>query len=608
MFIKNLNKNQKKAVTNVAKYCLIDGVAGSGKTTVLASKTGYLIDELKVPPEEIVILTHSNKVAEKIKSCLMYSARNILHVGTIQSLAFKLLRGSYGFESPTILTPEEEGEIALDLVQKDNLKFRFKTEVVRRIEAERKGFFKWGDMDKEDDIRKLMLELYYEKTRNNIFNHDDLLREVCYYLSYRPLNLKYLLIDDFQEVSPIQYEFIKALISPNTNVFAVCDPNEKTYRVNGYEQGIISDFIQIYNPERLSLNQNYRSTDNIMKVAQTFKSNQGKVITSNEAGDKVIVKAHKDPIQESLYIADKIKIMVADGRANYSDIAILFRTQKQREVLEETFKRTGIPFYTSGKRSLMDIPCLNWLYQLLKVCVNPSDHIAAMKMLTNDAYGDKLSVKEAQKIIDNIKKYAKKSFFLDKAMEFKNWSKGKSARDIYDYLRLDCCLDYIYTGYSRYTDDYNRELIYRFLNKVDKYCKDNNLNLFEGLTELIALVALEGAEFLEVKEDTYENSVKLMTLHESKGLGFKQVFIIGINSSLISLIRHNNPNPLDQNEEKELLYVGITRAEEHLELSYYTCPSEATFILGLVFIGKIPNKYYCLDAKCSLKEEYEKVA
>ena len=589
----NLNKYQKKAVTNL-KSCLIEATVGSGKTAIIICKAEYLTDKQKIEHKDIAIITHSNKAANEIKTRLGDSAKNYFYVGTIHGFAFKILRENYGFRNMTVITPEEEGEMALELIEKRKLDIKYVKNIVKRIASARKGSPLWGRMKKADDIRKLLNLLQIEKSKQLKFNFDELLKRASFYLKYNPLKLDYILVDEFQDVGPIQYDLIKAATSQNTKLFVVGDPNQEIYSFNGGGNATINKYIQDYKPEIISLPQNYRSNKNILKVARIFKSDGNEIITSNESGNKVIVRSHVNQIQESLYLVNKINELVADGKMKYSDIAILFRTQKQSEVLEETLKREGIAYEVSNKKSVNDVPCLKWVYLLLKVCGSETDSYSAIAMLSDENYGENLSRKEARKVYENYPINSSQSDLLDKAMRFEVWSEGKSAKEIFDYFNLS---DNLCPTSITYTNDV--ESVKNFLSKLDEYCKDNNLNLFEGLKGFLCHLDLNGVEILEDSKNIDNDAVKLMTLHASKGLEFKYVFIIGVNDGLLPLGNSIDPNAENIKEEERVLYVGITRAKENLELSYYTCPTEPMVRPGKgLFLNMIPAEYIEeIDAK-----------
>lgn len=581
-----LNKYQIKAVQNSAKACLVNALVGSGKTTVLTAKIGYLISNSNIPLDKIAVLTFSNKAAREMITRLEADIANMSYIGTIHSVALKILRESkvieeLGFTNDfTVITPEEEIEIAADIISTNGLGIKYTSKLAKRIEQARRGKTRYGIMKDEDDILKLIAMIDTEKKLQNKLTFDDLLHYATQLLQKECMDFRWILIDEFQDVNSAQYAFIKTLMGEDTKIFAVGDENQEIYNFNG-SGNIFAKYRKDFNPEELSLAENYRSTGNILKVAEPFKTSNGTLITSNSEGSKVVIKRHSNSIQEATYLVDRIRVLVENGM-QYKDIAIFYRKLDQSNVLEDTFARFGIPFKVSAKRTLKDIPVLEWLMRLLKVCVNPSDTTNAIALLSNEIYGD-LTMAGARKAVNTYCSDPKQSELLYKAMTFKEWSDSKSVKNLSSYFGLEYNLC---PTAASYQEDLKITAI--FLKKLEDYIVNKGLSLFDGIREFICSTALDGANILDEKVSPDENSVSLMTLHASKGLGFKQVFIIGVNDGLIPL--RNNFKSDEIAEERRVFYVGITRAKENLELSYYVAPPERTVKPGKGwYLQQIPS-------------------
>ena len=586
MFNKKLNKNQKEAILNDRKASLVVADVGSGKTTVIIGKAEYLTKQRNVAPKKIAIITHSNKAADEMKTRLGDSAKDFYCVGTIHGFGLKTLRENPDFRSMSVISPEEEGEMALELIENQKLDIKYEKNIVKRIASARKGQPWWGRMKKPDDILMLINQLDNEKSKELKLNYDDLLKTATSNLQRNPLDLDYIIVDECQDVSPMQYDLIKAATSKNTKLFFVGDPDQEIYSFNGGRNDIIMKYIDEYDPYIILLSQNYRSNKNILMVARIFKSDRNEIISSNESGNKVIVSGHLNPLYESWHLATRIKELITKG-TKPCEIAVLFRTQKQSEVLKETLKREYIAYEVSNKKSVNDVSCLKFINSLLRTSVNPKDSYMAKIMLTDETYGENLSKKEARKVYENYSKNSVQSELLDKAMKFEVWSEGKSAVEIFDYFKLS-----YYLCPTSITYDNDVKIVKNLFSKVDEYCKDNDLSLFEGLKGFLCHLDLNGVDILEDSKNTDNDAVKLMTLHASKGLEFKYVFIIGVNDGLLPLGNSIDTNEENLKEEERVFYVGITRAKESLELSYYSSKFEPMVKPGKgLFLNMIPSEY-----------------
>jgi DNA helicase-2/ATP-dependent DNA helicase PcrA len=245
------------------------------------------------------------------------------------------------------------------------------------------------------------------------------------------------------------------------------------------------------------------------------------------------------------------------------------------------FLKNDIPFEVSMKKTISDSPVLNWIIKLFRFCVNPNDFSSAIYVLSNKEYGEKMTEKTARKIVkeQNIIK----SELLEKMHEFLNkCSDIKMAEEIYNYFEFD---KYIKPTSATYIDD--KEAIYALLDIIIEYVKEKQMPFLDGLREFINSSALYGVNILKKDINSDIDSVKLMTLHASKGLEFSYVFITGVNYGLIPL----HTRDMEEEEEQRLFFVGITRAKDYLELSYYTNPDYQKAAPGESrYIHMIPEK------------------
>ena len=379
---------------------------------------------------------------------------------------------------------------------------------------------------------------------------------------------EWIIVDEVQDSDRSQLEFLEALKGPETKIFAVGDPNQVIYSFRGTTQNMFFLLKNRFQAKELSLPVNYRSNASILEAANRFLQFGGKIQGSNECGEKIQIRNHYDPFQEAMYLADKIWTLHQEGK-EYRDIAVFYRLQKQAEILEKMFAEQNIPYEVSVKKSWKDIPVLNWLMYILRFATHPDDIQAGMQVLMDKRFGDKCTKKKAEDIIKNHK--TEKSDIYKNMMLFYTEKEVLSGEGIFDSLGLKEALHPTSADYQQ-----DAKQVLDFLNQICTYSREKKLNMSDGIREFLNGVALGT---IESPEDTQESAkkeeaggrVKLMTLHASKGLEFDTVFIIGVNPGLLPI----RCSSFDQEEEeRRLFFVGITRARNHLELSYYTNPGE----------------------------------
>ncbi|WP_271811373.1 ATP-dependent helicase [Clostridium beijerinckii] len=590
--LERLNEYQREAVLDESDACVVNANVGSGKTTVLISKIVYLHYAKNISYKDMIVLTFTNKAANEIKERLMASDESIKSeelesFGTFHSVALHLLKEVLPIEKIRyekdflVIEPDEELDIALQIIQEEKLKIKYKNRLKKRLEQAmviEKEEEKISPYD--DDIFKLVGLLKEEKIKQNKMSFSDILQNANLLLGEHKIEPKWIIIDEVQDSDKIQLDFIDKLKGENTKLFAVGDPNQVIYSWRGSSLNVVYTLKHKYNAKELSLPINYRSSNAILEAARCFQQNGSRLMGARAIENKIIVKNHYNPFNEACYLADKIKEIHKSG-VPYKEIAIFYRLQNQSQVFEDVFFKNDIPFEVSMKKTISDSPVLNWIIKLFRFCVNPNDLSSAIYVLNNKEYGEKMTEKTARKIVkeQNIIK----SELLEKMHEFLNkCSEIKMAEEIYNYFEFD---KYIKPTSATYIDD--KESIYALLDIIIEYVKEKQMQFLDGLREFINSSALYGVNILKKDINSDIDSVKLMTLHASKGLEFSYVFITGVNYGLIPL----HTRDMEEEEEQRLFFVGITRAKDYLELSYYTNPDYHKAAPGESrYIHMIPEK------------------
>lgn len=560
--LERLNQYQKEAVLDESDACIVNANVGSGKTTVLISKILYLHYAKHVRLQDMIVLTFTNKAADEIKERLRVSDNGVQMegletFGTFHGVALHLLRSILPVENLRytkdflVIEPEEELDIALQIIRTEKLNIKYKNRLKKRleqavaieIEEEKISSYK-------DDIFQLVQLLKEEKIKQNKMSFSDLLQNANVLLEDYKLEPKWIVIDEVQDSDKLQLHFIDKLKSPITKLFAVGDPNQVIYSWRGCALNVVYTLKHKYKAKELSLPINYRSSSSILEVARCFVENGNTLTGIRQAGNKIVVKNHYNPFNEACYLVDKIREIHSLG-VPYKEIAIFYRLQDQSQVFQDVFTKNEIPHEVSLKKTIGDIPVLNWLIKLLRYSVNPKDSSSGIYVLSHKDYGERVTEKDKSELFTKIQE------FLSKCSEI------TKSEEIYNYFQFD---KYIRPTASTYGED--KASICTLLDIILQHVKEKQMAFLNGLTDFINSSALYGVNILQKDIKSDRDSVKLMTLHASKGLEFSYVFIVGINYGLIPL----HTRGMEEEEERRLFFVGITRAKDYLELSYYTNP------------------------------------
>lgn len=585
-----LNEYQKKAILNEDKNLLLNACVGSGKTTVLIQKILYLHLIKKIPLEEMIVLTFTNKAANEIlERFINFNVpvnQSSLYFGTFHSIAKKILDSSSKLEKLgyrknfSIIDTDEYSEFLENTIEENSLNIKYKNKLKKRVEIARQNKFIYGAMKHNDDF-ELLLKLSIEKRKEfNLMTFDDLIENSILLLKEYGLdrNIKYVIVDEFQDCNPEQIEMISLLLGNMGNLFAVGDPNQTIYTWRGSKLNIFEEFNKYRSFTTLTLPINYRSTSTILDIAKIFLHNSIDLKGSRNIGNPIKIANHYNDFNEAFYITEKIKNLVSGG-VPYNDICILYRKQSQALPFEESFLRENIPYEISLRKSIKDIPVLYWFIKLLKASINEYDKFSIMSVLSNDYYGLNLSKEEYLKLTKENFKNSNISL-VEKILSF-NITRP-SIDSFFEYFSLNT---YLKPTSSTFSED--KEYIDIFLNNLKNFIKSNSFDDFEGIKEYINSSALFGSQIIDEKINMENNSIKLMTLHASKGLEFNYVFIVGANEGLIPM-KSNSCEEFE--EEKRLFFVGITRAKNNLEISYITSPSGyGVFGNRSRFIDMIPS-------------------
>ena len=575
-----LNEYQKMAVLDDSPACVVNANVGSGKTTVLIAKVLYLYLEKKVPLEDMLVLTFTNKAAQEILSRLLLrepelSPEQRAGFGTFHSVALRLLKEKLSVKKAgwdrdfSVMEPEEETELAQRIIKEEKLNIKYKNRLKKRLEQEYKAYLEGREASRyEDDLFRLYPLLKQEKQRENKMSFSDLLLVSTELIKEEGFHPAWVIADEIQDSDNLQLEFLEALVGEETRLFAVGDPNQVIYSWRGSSDSTFFVLKRRFSAKELSLPVNYRSNARILEAANHFRQFGTRIQGCREEGKLIKVKRQYDPFTEAEYLAEQIESLHKAGES-YEDTAILYRLQRQGELLEKVFEKRGIPYQVSVKQTVKDIPALDWVVKILRFSVNPRDRQTGEDVLLNPGFGEKLTKKKVRDLLEEGKG---KSFLYAQMKDFQDWSLGHTKipkwREIFDYFGLGEAFGPTSAGYKE-----REEQAGKLLEWLRVYCEKKELPLWEGTRAFLNDGALYGMDLGEIMGEREESlkGVRLMTLHASKGLEFHRVYLIGMNQGLIPL---RCKTMEQEEEERRLFFVGMTRAKEELELSYYVNPRE----------------------------------
>ncbi|WP_394023227.1 ATP-dependent helicase [Anaerococcus martiniensis] len=606
MILEGLNDKQKEAVLHKNGPLLVLAGAGSGKTRVLTTSIANLIKNEGVDPRNILAITFTNKAANEMKdriASLLGMDVGHLWIGTFHSICARILRMNIkkiGYSSNfTIYDTNDQRtlikEIINDLGYKDEISPRDAQIIISSLKNKSISPNEFLKIDSYYRNHNEYYEIYrlYEKRKYeyNSLDFDDLIEKVLdifrkdqQVLEYYQKKFEYVFVDEYQDTNASQYELIKYFGGYHNNVIVVGDADQSIYSFRGADISNILNFEKDFNDARvIKLEQNYRSTSNILNTANSLIINNierkdKNLWTANDTGDEVIYKNNSVESEESKFVVDEIKKLVNLGYA-YSDIAVLYRTNAQSRPFEEILMKNLIDYKVIGGLKFYDRKEIKDLVSYLKVIVNPKDDVALKRIINEPkrGIGDKsveqmgkiasdnnISILELitnptyeQLLTDRLKKLACK-FYNPLKEIFENALKYTITDLINEVLDKSGYLKVLESSYS--VEDRARiDNINEFISAASEYEENNPDDTIYDYLENLSLISE-----LEKTEDR-DNSVTLMTMHAAKGLEFPIVFVVGMDEGLFPGKRSIDEGNVE--EERRLFYVAITRAREKLYLT-----------------------------------------
>lgn len=621
----HMNNMQQQAVFCTEGPLLILAGAGSGKTTVLVNRIAYILQSELCKPWQILAITFTNKAAGELKERICNAVPeggSDIWAATFHSTCARILRrygDRIGFTSHfTVYGTDDQKKLVKDILKQLNYdeKMLPVKRVLNEISKAKDEMLTPQEMLKRagyDNLKQSVAKVYeiYQsrlKTADAMDFDDMLCKTVELFqkcpdiLEFYQNQFKYIMVDEYQDTNKVQYKFVSMLAAKYGNICVVGDDDQSIYKFRGATiENILSFENTFKGAKMIRLEQNYRSTQNILNAANGVISNntmrKGKTLwTENAVGDKIEVHTSDSERDEAQFIAKTILDGVADGR-KFSDFAILYRMNAQSNSIEQALSRSGIPHRVIGGRRFYDREEIRDMVAYLQVINNPHDDVRLGRIINVPKRGiGATTLEKASEIaaglgesiysvIKDADVYPQLSRAATKLKSFVALIDGlMEAEQSGDYSLAELYnLILEHTDYEKYlkTEKDNPDVRIEIIEELSS----NIIKFEEDYAEEASLSNLLEEISLQTDIDNYDaeaDSSVMMTLHSAKGLEFPVVFIAGLEEGVFPSIA-TMMNPDELNEERRLAYVGITRAKEKL----YITKAKSRMLMGHTSYNKV---------------------
>ncbi len=608
-FLKDLDQDQLSAV----KYCdgsqLVIAGAGSGKTRVLTYKIAYLLS-MGVKPWNILALTFTNKAANEMKErigiLLKEDAARRINMGTFHSIFYRILRSNVNeinYRPNFTIYDENDSKVLVKNIMKefgvDDKKYS-PGQILNTI-SYAKNHLITVDEFLMNDRTNIIGNIYNEYVQRchiaNVMDFDDLLINTYELFSKKPdvLNnyadlFKYILVDEYQDTNYAQQKIIELLYRKNVCICMVGDDAQSIYSFRGANLEYMLSFPQKNNFKIFKLERNYRSTKNIVAAANSLiKHNEHQihkdVYSNNDEGGKVILKVAHSDREEACIVCKEIKRLIIKEKSDYKDFCVLYRTNTQSRVIEEELIRQAIPYKIFGGLNFYQRKEIKDIIAYLRLVVNSDDEEAirrvinypvrgigesTMRKITDSARQNHVSIWSVLSDPDryelDVRRNTKNKLaaFHDFIEEYKIKSKELDAHQLgKEILEQSGLKNEFYSNDS--PENVSRlQNIEEFVNALQDFVENKKE---EGMPDVYISDFLQEVSLLSnIDDDDIDNTVSLMTIHAAKGLEFPFVFIVGLEENIIPNVHVSSSKEIE--EERRLLYVAITRAQNYCCLTY----------------------------------------
>ena len=587
----NYNKSQQKAILHKDGPMLVLAGPGSGKTAVITQRTIQLIEQYQVSPSNILVITFTRAAAQEMKQRFLAATQekqSRVTFGTFHAIFFMVLKMAYHFTSDNIVSEEQRYRFLREILSYHHLEYRDESEFIgdvlteiSRVKNEQIPLeHYYASCCGEEVFREIFKEYTKRLQKNRLIDFDDMLTYTYELFSQRKDILsawqnkyQYILIDEFQDINPIQWKIMQMLAAPQNHLFVVGDDDQSIYRFRGSKPEIMLGFQKTYPQAKIvNLDVNYRCEPPIVAAAMRLISHNEErfvkdIHASRTGKTPVQIQCFEDCYKENAFLVEDIKKMAASG-VPLSEIAVLFRTNMQPRALMEHMVSSNVAFRTKDR-----IPDIyeHWIardfFTYIRIAQGSTDRADFLSIMNKPKrYIGRDSLTEPQVSFEEWMKLYEEQPWIAERIE-KLWY------DIRHLSRLGpyAAINYIRRGIGY--DDYLAEYAeYRNANKEDFYeVADEILASARGyrtFAEWSAHIADYRQELkrLAHEQNSSRNAVTFATLHSAKGLEFTKVYLLDVNEGIMPYKKAVLKQ--DVEEERRLFYVGMTRAKESLTLCF----------------------------------------
>ena len=614
MNLDTLNPAQREAVEKTEGPVLILAGAGSGKTRVLTTRIGHLIEDKGVQPANILAITFTNKAANEMRERdeqTLESDASDMWISTFHSCCVRILRkdiNRIGYNrSFVIYDSADQVTLVKDCLKELNLNDKvFEPKmIISTISGAKDKLYdpkQFKAMHMNDNRMSKIADvyaLYQDRLKRNsaldfddlIFKTVELLKSDKEVLDYYRNRFKYIMVDEYQDTSKAQYELIKILAKEHQNICVVGDDDQSIYGWRGADIRNILEFEKDYDDVHVvKLEQNYRSTQIILDAANTVISNnierkRKRLWSEKKDGELIKIQVAQDEIEESDFVADMIAKISREQNRSYKDFAVLYRANAQSRSVEDALNRSQIPYNIYGGTKFYERKEIKDLIAYLRVIQNPQDDISIKRIINVPRRG--IGLRTIEKIEDraSLKQESIYSVLIDIETNSEISTKARNSisefvdnvigtlrtmREVYPVSKLIekviesidyyGYIDELYKGDKEEAEE-RKDNVKEFISVAMEFEQNSEEKDLETFLTGVALTS-------ESSEEEEIDKVSLMTIHTSKGLEFPVVFIVGMEDGLFPIARAvRSMSDSEIEEERRLCYVGITRAKEILYLT-----------------------------------------
>ncbi|MCX7913900.1 MAG: UvrD-helicase domain-containing protein [Thermodesulfovibrionales bacterium] len=587
----NLNPQQREAVLYNDGPMLVLAGAGSGKTRVITYKFAYLVKKKRFPASSIFTVTFTNKAADEMKQRInLFFSKGLKQtwIGTFHSLCNRILRREIdvlGYRNDFSIYDEEERASLIKQILKDfNIHEALYKGVCNKISLLKSALISPEDFlthnngySFDEKLGRVYLRYQDELKRFNALDFDDLVLLTIQLFKIYPSILKkyhdlfsYILVDEFQDTNQSQYTLLKILASQHRNICVVGDDDQSIYKFRGADIQNIFNFKKDFSEVKvIKLEQNYRSTQNILNVSnhlisKNFLRNDKKLWTDKCTGERVFYCRLNNEEEEARYVARSIKDLYLKANYEYRDFAVLYRINIQAKAIEDALRAESIPYHIISGISFYQRKEIKDLISYLKVIMNPDDNVSLVRIINSFYRG--IGNATISKIELEARNLGLSLFATIKSMIRSNGLTLTIKNKLHDLIAN---IESISSKSFKNTADLLKEIIDKtdYVNRLDDKRLQNLFELISSAENTSLREFLDKVSLISSADDSPKgNSVSLMTLHNAKGLEFPVVFIIGLEDGILPYFKAIDDGE-ELQEERRLLYVGMTRARDYLCLT-----------------------------------------